>query len=81
MSKITDGGPAFPSDYNMSTFQHDHKGMSLRAYFAGQAMAPAMTLCLEAAKSSNLDRTMSERDVADVAIAIADALIAKLAES
>lgn len=35
---INDGGPAFPCDSNMSTFEHGIKGMSLRDWFAGQAL-------------------------------------------
>lgn len=35
---INDGGPAFPCDFNMSTFEHGIKGMSLRDWFAGQAL-------------------------------------------
>ena len=35
MSKNNDGGPAFPNEYCNSSSQ----GMSLRDYFAGQALA------------------------------------------
>lgn len=31
-------GPAFPTDFDMSSFKHDNQGMTLRQYFAGQAM-------------------------------------------
>ena len=34
MSQTNNGGPAFPC-----TTMHDFKGMSLRDYFAGQALA------------------------------------------
>lgn len=34
MDRTNDGGPAFPC-----TTMHDFKGMSLRDYFAGQALA------------------------------------------
>ena len=37
MSKIDDGGPAFPLAVTEETI--DHLGMSLRDYFAGQALA------------------------------------------
>jgi hypothetical protein len=45
MSKINDGGPAFPHAHEDYPFQH---GMSLRDWFAGQALAgilanPALT--------------------------------------
>lgn len=39
-----DGGPAFPCDFNMSTFEHEVKGMLLRDYFAGQALAGIMAV-------------------------------------
>lgn len=35
---INDGGPAFPCNFNMSTFEHEIKGMTLRDWFAGQAL-------------------------------------------
>lgn len=40
MSKINDGGPAFPHPGGASdcTVQESHLGLSLRDYFAGQAM-------------------------------------------
>lgn len=41
MEKINDGGPAFPDLYQDShsgAYQH-HNGMSLRDYFAGQALS------------------------------------------
>ena len=49
-----DGGPAFPCDFNMSTFEHEVKGMSLRDWFAGQALAglvPNGALQLEVIKA------------------------------
>jgi len=45
MSTITkDGGSAFPHNEMTSTGEiyHDHLGMSLRDYFAGQALAGMM---------------------------------------
>ena len=38
MDQTNDGGPAFPC-----TTMHDFKGMSLRDYFAGQALAGMQT--------------------------------------
>ena len=40
MNDIKDGGPAFPfTEHNAdSSYYHDHGGMTLRDYFAGQAM-------------------------------------------
>ena len=48
MSKpINDDGPAFPCDFNMSTFEHEVKGMTLRDWFAGQALAGLLTQLAE----------------------------------
>lgn len=41
MSKIDDGGPAFPTHYN------SHGGMTLRDWFAGQALAGMHTYGLD----------------------------------
>lgn len=30
--------PAFPTNFNMSTFEHDNQGMTLRDYFAAAAL-------------------------------------------
>ena len=37
--KIEDGGPAFPTDPNTQPGFYQHHGMSLRDWFAGQALA------------------------------------------
>lgn len=39
MSKINDGGPAYPAARVDGHFAPTHTGMSLRDYFAGQALA------------------------------------------
>lgn len=60
---MNDGGPAFPSEQG-----HIPAGMSLRAYFAGQAM-------------EGLSHDAGLRDgiqVAQIAVTFADALIARL---
>lgn len=59
MASIDDGGPAFPST--------DDKGMSLRDYFAGQALA-----------MGGIYNTTPEEKAA-AAYAIADALLAQRA--
>ncbi len=40
---ISDGGPAFPMGYHPESIHADHSGMTLRDYFAGQAMAAIIT--------------------------------------
>jgi hypothetical protein len=37
--RIRDGGPAFPVDHNLRTGYRQDEGMTLRDWFAGQALA------------------------------------------
>jgi hypothetical protein len=70
---INDGGEAFPSN----GYPHLHRpGMSLRAYFAGQAL----TGIIQAATNAHYTRNASSPDevLAKWAVEIADALIAEL---
>jgi hypothetical protein len=39
MSKPDDGGPAFPMHPDLSLHDNNHTGMSLRDWFAGQALS------------------------------------------
>ena len=43
--KLNDGGPAFPCDYDMSTFHHAVKGLTIRDYFAAKAMQGLVQAC------------------------------------
>jgi hypothetical protein len=53
MSDINDGGPAFPTDHSNTTEYTDIKGgMSLRDYFAGQALVGLL---------GNPDRTIKQQ--------------------
>lgn len=69
-----DGGPAFPKPaHYVKTEEYDsygHDGMSLRAYFAGQALRHAFT----GGEDNHAD------EIAGWAVDIADALLAKLKE-
>ena len=48
MSKARDGGPAFPLQDTFPSSRMDiKKGMSLRDWFAGQALAGMMANCYE----------------------------------
>lgn len=67
MPKINDGGYAFPTNSGLT-----YKGMSLRAYFAGQALAGLMA-------SEGSDGTRWDL-LAQNAVFAADALIAELAK-
>lgn len=69
---MNDGGPAFPTDFDMSTFKNANQGMSLRAYFAGLAMQGM----LAGRKCELADVNLA--DMTESATKIADALIAAL---
>ncbi len=71
-----DGGPAFPDmtiDWLDSGARHvtRHSGMTLRDWFAGQALAGLLS-------NPELDERASAEDFADDAVKCADALIAAL---
>lgn len=73
MSKIRTGGPAFPlSDSTITDYQnYNDKGMTLRDWFAGQALAGVM--------ASDYDPQTWER-YATVAYQVADAMIVERAK-
>lgn len=74
MSKPSDGGPAFPSGRSEEHGWEDvlpyYKGMTLRAYLAGQAMQGLMV--------GYHDHPNDIKTCAKVAVESADALIAEL---
>lgn len=70
--KPSDGGPAFPQDLQGRRGDDPSlQGMSLRAYFAGQALAGLMA-------NPNIQPGGAAKDYAEVARLLADALIAEL---
>lgn len=73
MSK-DNGGPAFPHTELTSIGEvfHDHLGASIRDYFAAKAMQGIL---------SNPDRDYYNKDLAEGAYEIADAMIAARGES
>lgn len=74
MSKIDDGGPAFPSElYNLGPME----GMSLRDYFAIKASEEDIRLYLKSGEY-NFFRSMRERTAARYAFA--NAMIAQRKE-
>lgn len=70
MPKINDGGYAFPTNSGLT-----YKGMSLRAYFAGQALPSVVIRCVP--QECEHDESM-EQMFARKAVSVADALIAEL---
>ena len=86
MSKEQDGGSAFPTDFHPSNDPEGlFRGMSLRDWFAGQALAPLMTnanaVFVAAAKSDSPEAlrlakmAYSESAIAAGAYALADAML------
>jgi hypothetical protein len=70
MTQKPDGGPAYPQsetlyDDGAELVRTSHGGMSLRDYFAGQALTAA-----------NMYETLIAEDLASYAYRIADAMIA-----
>lgn len=65
MSTIDNGGPAFPSTITDDSLHVG--GMSLRDYFAAKAMQGLL--------STDLKPDVEDEDLAEVAYAIADAMI------
>ena len=68
--KKNDGGPAFPNKGDGYGPTHNYDGMTLRQYYAGQALAGLLS-------DTGLLRA-DGRDVSSLAVAVADALIADL---
>lgn len=68
---INDGGPAFPLSGDGPNVPYFNQGMSLRAYFAGQAMQGML---------ANPDKDYGISALAEESVEHADALIAALAK-
>ena len=64
--KIDDGGPAFPCEGGEMSSLHAHPGMTLRQWFAGQAVVALLN------RSGGWDA----KTLAEDAFCIADAMIA-----
>lgn len=73
MSKRDDGGPAFPMDFGDSCEQY---GMSMRDYFAGQALLIAGCYAMSIGDEFQPEATAREA-VAQKAYQIADAMLAE----
>lgn len=76
MSAADNGGPAFPvpglSSLPNDTFIYPEAGMSLRDYFAGQAMVALLPLCNNDARTEGL---AYPEHVAAVSYGMADAML------
>lgn len=74
MSKIEDGGPAFPTGYRECDVVEIEGGMSLRDWFAGQALAALSKDFRQATGISANIRNIATLN-ADLAYLVADAMI------
>ena len=77
-----DGGPAFPHTFDMVNGGNTRGGMSLRAYFAGQALIGVLaqwgSICAIVTKKHEPMMELDEELAALRALKYADALIAEL---
>lgn len=73
--KIEDGGPAFPTEPNTQRGYFAHHGMSLRDWFAGQALAGM--LAMPEADNGNFHNNCGEAFIgpARYAYRMADAML------
>ena len=76
--KLTDGGPAFPHDKYLRAEDgqwgtYAHGGMSLRDWFAGQALTGIFSACLHDTRGAGQS---VEEMLAEKAFRIADAMLA-----
>lgn len=68
---IIDGGQAFPGDMD-TKYDFYHHGMSLRDYFAGQALMAILPLCTEDTRE---DGESYEDYASKVSYSVADAML------
>ncbi|WP_425902479.1 hypothetical protein [Agrobacterium radiobacter] len=73
---IDDGGPAFPCEGGVDSGLYAAPGMSLRQYYAGQAL---VGICANPAWNDTFHASVMKPS-AEAAVAMADALIAALKE-
>jgi hypothetical protein len=76
MSKIEDGGPAFPCVNEQLHSGHAASGMSLRDWFAGQALVGLCSQDERLATVAQKSGQSPERIIAFAAYEVADAMLA-----
>lgn len=67
MSEIYDGGPAHPTPWSREEDGYVNPGMSLRDWFAGQALAGIL--------ARGVSSSTSDQKIAEAAYAIADTML------
>lgn len=76
VSKLVDGGPAFPTEPNTQNGFYVHQGMSVRDYFAGQALAGAFEHARMNVHTCSDMGLLPEEWAAKMAYGLADAMLA-----
>ena len=75
---IDDGGPAFPMQVKLANGTDNYRGMSLRDWFAGQAMAGILFISNSV---KNESKQPAEKLIATTAYLMADAMLAARKEN
>lgn len=78
MTTPRDGGAAFPAERDAK--QYDRDGMSLRDYFAGQAIPGILAGRFLDALAINFDKDKAGEAIAKLAYEVADHMLAARAE-
>lgn len=73
---MNDGGPAFPTDSSMSPFVTSSPGMSLRDWFAGQALIGITMSASKLDAIVNYRSTGTAQEYTTIAYKLADAMLA-----
>ncbi len=76
--KIDDGGYAFPCGPDDKSGWSAEYGMSMRDYFAGQALPAACTLAFANIRQATDMQLLPEEWAARIAVGVADAVMAAL---
>jgi hypothetical protein len=83
MEKTNDGGPAFPSvcvytNRENEVCSESIEGMTLRQWYAGQALAPSIYVATKAPQLFGKGNIDAQEEVAELCVSMADALIKEL---
>ena len=78
---IDDGGPAFPMQVNSANGNYNYGGMSLRDWFAGQALNGVTTTANGLGSLDELSRKEIMMKCAEIVYEFADAMLAARKET
>ena len=74
MSKIDDGGTAFPIPYGQ-VMCDEGKGMTLRDYFAAAALQGISAMVIQSAAKNSRSPKETKKELAEACFGIADAML------